>query len=248
LRGKVDKVPPKDDSYRSVDLPPFLAALVSEQSTRTRGRCSCPGRTPECGGAGQYLFLTPNGGHHRRSTYARRIFQPAADGRYPSGTRQAGRRVLVDGSTLPGTPPPPWPDAVPGEPFHPPRGRGIRVHGEDTALCVWLPLLENLTPHGLRHGHKTWMAEDGIPEILQAERLGHTVPGIRGVYTHVSDAMRDDLKAKPQQRWEASLAERLRFGGASSVSILNELLGKAQKAAKKAPFRAVGDRAGRRGA
>ncbi|NED56165.1 hypothetical protein G3I24_35455, partial [Micromonospora aurantiaca] len=38
------------------------------------------------------------------------------------------------------------------------------------------------------------MAEDGVPEVLQADRLGHIVPGIRGVYTHVSDAMRDELK------------------------------------------------------
>ena len=41
------------------------------------------------------LFLSPDGGHHRRSNYARRIFQPAADGRYPGGTRQAGKRILV---------------------------------------------------------------------------------------------------------------------------------------------------------
>lgn len=43
---------------------------------------------------------------------------------------------------------------------------------------MWLPLIEGLTPHGLRHSHKTWMLEDAVPEVLQAERLGHTVPGI----------------------------------------------------------------------
>jgi hypothetical protein len=112
---------------------------------------------------------------------------------------------------------------------------------------VWLPLLENLTPHGLRHGHKTWMAEDGIPEILQAERLGHTVPGIRGVYTHVSDGMRDDLKARLQQRWEASLAERLRFGTSSPVPILNEILGNARKGSR-APLRALSTQADQLGA
>ncbi|MFI0350910.1 tyrosine-type recombinase/integrase [Actinomadura sp. 9N407] len=229
LRGKVDKVPPKDDSYRHVDLPPFLAGLVSTQSIQTRGRCTCPGRAPECGGLGQYLFLSPDGGHHRRSNYARRIFQPAADGRYPKGTRQTGKRVLADTTNWPGVPLRPWPDAVPGEPFQPPRGKGIPAVGPDVPVSVWLPLREDLTPHGLRHGHKTWMAEDGIPEILQAERLGHTVPGIRGVYTHVSDAMRDDLKAKLQRRWEDSLDERLRFGRSSPVPILNELLANAAK-------------------
>jgi integrase len=52
---------------------------------------------------------------------------------------------------------------------------------------------EGLTPHGLRHSHKTWMEEDGISEILQERRLGHEVLGMRGVYAHVSEAMRTEL-------------------------------------------------------
>ena len=96
---------------------------------------------------------------------------------------------------------------------------------------MWLPLIERLTPHGLRHSHKTWMLEDAIPEVLQAERLGHTVPGIRGVYSHVSESMRDDLKAKLQRRWEDSLAARLAFGAHSSVPVLNGLLEAARKKA-----------------
>ena len=59
--------------------------------------------------------------------------------------------------------------------------------------------------HGLRHGHKTWMAEDGISEILAEQRLGHQVPGIRGLYAHASDRMRDDLKHALQTRWNISL-------------------------------------------
>ena len=59
--------------------------------------------------------------------------------------------------------------------------------------------------HGLRHGHKTWMAEDGIPEILAEQHLGHQVPGIRGLYAHTSDRMRDDLKQALQARWQESL-------------------------------------------
>lgn len=139
LAGRLEMVPPKDDSHRPADLPPFLAALLSDQSTRTRGRCTCPGRTPECGGRGQYLFLSPDGAYHRRSNYARRIFQPAADGRYPKGTRQTGKWVLID-------------------------------------TTVW-----------------------------------------------------DDLKAKLQRRWEDSLRERLRFGAASPVPVLNRLLEAAGK-------------------
>lgn len=123
------------------------------------------------------MFLSPDGRHHRRSNYARRIFQPAAEGRFPKGNRQTGKRVLVDTTVWPGVPVPPWPDAIPGQPFAPPRGHGIRIVNEEDSPSAWLPLLEGLTPHGLRHSHKTWMLEDGIPEVLQAERLGHTVPG-----------------------------------------------------------------------
>jgi hypothetical protein len=32
----------------------------------------------------------------------------------------------------------------------------------DVPLACWLPGKDGLTPHGLRHGHKTWMTEDGI--------------------------------------------------------------------------------------
>ncbi|WP_242907469.1 tyrosine-type recombinase/integrase [Actinomadura terrae] len=229
LAGRVEKVPPKDDSHRPVDLPTFLSALLSGQSTRTPGRCTCPGRKPGCGGQGQYLFLGTGGGHHRRSTYARRVFQPAADGQYPKGTRMAGKRVLVNTSVWPEVPLPAWPDAITGQPFHPPRGKGVRVTTEEDSPAVWRPLLEGLTPHGLRHGHKTWMIEDGVPEALQAERLGHTLPGIRGVYSHVSDAMRTELKAKLQRRWEGALRERLLLSATSLVPLLNELLETAQK-------------------
>ena len=75
-----------------------------------------------------------------------------------------------------------------------PRGRGIRPIPEDIPVACWLPVKYGLNPHGMRHGHKTWMAEDGIPEILAEHRLGHEVPGMRGLYAHTSDRMREDLK------------------------------------------------------
>jgi hypothetical protein len=34
----------------------------------------------------------------------------------------------------------------------------------------------------LRHGHKTWMVEDGIPEILAEQRLGRELPAERRVH------------------------------------------------------------------
>jgi integrase len=135
-----------------------------------------------------------------------------------------GRVVIADATQWPGTPAATWPPAEAGTPFTPPRGKGIRVFAEDTPLACWLSIRPGLTPHGLRHGHKTWMAEDGIPEILQALRLGHTVPGMRGVYTHVSDAMRTELKGTLQARWEASLRDRAAISPRSPVPLLDELL------------------------
>jgi integrase len=95
---------------------------------------------------------------------------------------------------------------------------------EDPPLASWTPLVKGLTPHGLRHGHKTWMDEDGVPEILKADRMGHTVPGIRGVYSHVSDQMRSELVAALQRRWEEALAARFRLCPTSPVAVLDGLL------------------------
>ena len=81
-----------------------------------------------------------------------------------------------------------------------------------------------LTVHGLRHGHKTWMAEDGIPEILAEQRLGHQVPGMRGLYAHASGRMRDDLKQALQARWEDSLRDRAAIAPRSPVPLLDELI------------------------
>jgi hypothetical protein len=52
----------------------------------------------------------------------------------------------------------------------------------DVPLACWLPVKDGLTLHGLWHSHKTWMAEDGIPEILAEQGLGHDVPWMRGLY------------------------------------------------------------------
>lgn len=58
--------------------------------------------------------------------------------------------------------------------------------------------------HDMRHTHKTWMAEDNIPEVAQCKRLGHRLGGIRGVYTHTTPAMEQQIIDTLQRRWEAS--------------------------------------------
>ncbi len=94
-------------------------------------------------------------------------------------------------------------------------------------------MLAGLTPHGLRHGHQTWMDEDRIADVLKSERMGHEVPGMRGVYSHVSTAMRAELTAALQERWTVSLRERSRLAPRSIVSVLDVLLAQQQPASDK---------------
>jgi hypothetical protein len=68
------------------------------------------------------------------------------------------------------------------------------------------------------------MAEDGIPEILAEQRLGHEVPGLHGLYAHASERMRDDLKHALQARWEESLRARAAISTHSPVPLLDQLL------------------------
>ena len=68
------------------------------------------------------------------------------------------------------------------------------------------------------------MAEDGIPEILAEQRLGHQVPGMRGLYAHVSNRMRDELEEALQDRWEESLRDRAAIAPRSPVPLLDELI------------------------
>src|SRR5450755_4516709 len=238
INGRFHRLPPKDDSYRSpnwepclpVDLPEFLARLLARQAEAQPAQpCAC---ASQHGGSGRYVFLGPDRGHHRRSNYARRVFRPAADGRYEPAAGRPARLVIADTTTWPGIPVAAWPPAQSGastaEAFTPPRGRGIQAIPEGTPLACWLLLKPGLTPHGLRHCHKSWMAEDGIPEILAEQRLGHEVPGMRGLYAHASGRMRDHLTAALQARWTDSLRARAAMYPRSPVPLRDELL---------APFR-----------
>ena len=68
------------------------------------------------------------------------------------------------------------------------------------------------------------MAEDGIPDILAEQRLGHEVLGMRGLYTHVSERMRDTLIQALQARWDDSLRARAAIRGHSPIPLLDEML------------------------
>jgi hypothetical protein len=230
LNGRFHRLPPKDDSYRSpvwepclpVDLPPFLTGLLTRQvQDHPHPACGC---AAQHGGSDRYVFLGPDGGHYRRSNYARRVFRPACDGRHEAKDGRPPKLVIADATTWPGIPIAAWPPADPAADYTPPHCRGIQAIRDDTPLACWLPIKPGLTVHGLRHGHKTWMAEDGIPEILAEQRLGHQVPGMRGLYTHASGRMRDDLKHALQARWDDSLRARAAIAPRSPVPMLDELI------------------------
>jgi hypothetical protein len=68
------------------------------------------------------------------------------------------------------------------------------------------------------------MTEDHIPEILAEQRLGHEVPGMRGLYAHVTDPMREQLKAALHARWEDSLKARIAIHPRSPLPLLDQLL------------------------
>ena len=94
---------------------------------------------------------------------------------------------------------------------------------EPVPVASWLPLRAGLTPHGLRHGHQTWLDDLGVRYVLQSERMGHEVPGMRGIYSHITPGMREDL-TRLQELWEASLHERARIAARSPVGVLDALL------------------------
>lgn len=96
--------------------------------------------------------------------------------------------------------------------------------GDDVILASWLPVSSELTPHGLRHGHKVWMDELGVVDVLKSDRLGHEEPGMRGIYGHVSPEMRRELKSALQALWQGALRERARISPRSSVVALNSMI------------------------
>jgi hypothetical protein len=108
-----------------------------------------------------------------------------------------------------------------------------QMPADDIALASWLPVLRGLTLHGLRHGHQTWLEEAGVSDLLRSERMGHEVPGMRGVYGHVTPAMRAYLTDVLQERWDDALRERKQLSSRSVVPVLDGLLAAEQTAPRK---------------
>ncbi|MFE3452451.1 hypothetical protein ACFXJ8_26355 [Nonomuraea sp. NPDC059194] len=91
------------------------------------------------------------------------------------------------------------------------------------ALASWMPVMPNLTPHGLRHGHQSWLETAGVKYVMVADRMGHLIPGMRGVYSHPTDEMRSECVTVLERLWEEALVARAALPP-SSVPMLERLL------------------------
>ena len=146
--SELHRCPPKDDSYRDIDTPGFLATLAELGYVRNAA-------------SGELAA------HWRRSGFATWLFHPAATGWYSKRGQQEAHPVPLVAD--------PWPGI-------PARGRGASHRAE---MC-WLPISSGLSPHGLRHTHKTLMREAGIPPKLMDERMGHEDGSVQSRYDHIT--------------------------------------------------------------
>ncbi|WP_225447230.1 tyrosine-type recombinase/integrase [Streptacidiphilus sp. PB12-B1b] len=83
----------------------------------------------------------------------------------------------------------------------------------------WTEINPKLTFHSLRHSHKTWLIEDGIPDVAQARRLGHRMDHkINDIYSHVAPQVEHNLLNALQTRWQRSLPRRIPRTTASTTA------------------------------
>ncbi|GGY61129.1 LacI family DNA-binding transcriptional regulator [Streptomyces anulatus] len=143
--------------------------------------------------------------HWRRNGFATWLFTPASSGWYPKKAPQEARPVPILGD--------PWPGI-------PARGRGAAARAD----ACWLPIAKGLTPHGLRHTHRTMMEDLGTEKVLMDERMGHIDGSVSARYAHVTPGMRRRLMLGLTEQWEAALAARCALHPRSPVSALDRLL------------------------
>ncbi|MEU9453093.1 LacI family DNA-binding transcriptional regulator [Streptomyces sp. NPDC048277] len=148
---------------------------------------------------------TENAAHWRRNGFATWLFAPATSGWYPKKAPQEARPVPLLGE--------PWPGV-------PVRGR----NAQGRADACWLPIARGLTPHGLRHSHRTHMEDLGTEKVLMDERMGHIDGSVSARYAHVTPGMRERLKAGLTVQWEAALDVRRNLHQRSPVAVLDRLL------------------------
>ncbi|MFD7410654.1 tyrosine-type recombinase/integrase [Kitasatospora purpeofusca] len=93
-----------------------------------------------------------------------------------------------------------WHPVAAGRPAEP-RRKGTRGKpGLDP-----VPGVEEIVPHGPRHGEKVWLDEDGHPRVAVEARMGHKLQGSEGTYSHVTKLMEVRIAVSLQARWERSV-------------------------------------------
>ncbi|MFF0385391.1 LacI family DNA-binding transcriptional regulator [Streptomyces sp. NPDC004286] len=143
--------------------------------------------------------------HWRRNGFATWLFTPAVSGWYPKKAPQEARPVPILGE--------PWPGV-------PARGCGAAARAD----ACWLPIAKGLTPHGLRHTHRTMMEDLGTEKVLMDERMGHIDGSVSARYAHVTPGMRRRMLLGLTEQWEAALDARLSMSHQSPVAVLDALL------------------------
>ena len=149
--------------------------------------------------------VSEHAAHWRRNGFATWLFTPAVSGWYPKKAPQESRPVPLLGE--------PWPGV-------PVRGRAA----SDRADACWLPVAKGLTPHGLRHTHRTVMEDLGTERVLMDQRMGHIDSSVSARYAHVTPGMRQRLMLGLTEQWETALDARLALSPTSPVRVLNDLL------------------------
>jgi integrase len=153
--------------------------------------------------------------HWRRSGFASWLFYPATTGSYPTRAPRDAHPVPLIAD--------PWPGI-------PARGRGAAQR----AQACWVPIAPGLTPHGLRHTHRTIMEEAGTPPKLMDERLGHEDGSVQARYSHVTPRMRARLMDALTEQWEEALDIRRTMSPGSPVAALDALLRSGERPGRKA--------------
>lgn len=145
LNARFSQVPPKDDSARRIDLPPFLTRLLATQAGRST-RCRCPGHRCEAAerpASARYLFMGPSGGHMTRTRFSELCWHAAVHGATHEERDAVQPRpvkpVLVDAGTgLILRPAWPYAPQDPAAPFDPP-GAGRTKLGDIYGFGVQCP-------------------------------------------------------------------------------------------------------------
>lgn len=163
---------PKDGSIRDVHVPVWLWEMLRLAAAEAHPcDCTVPKDAPHdpdapwCAGGRRMLFLGEQR-HHRRSTFARLVLRPAADGWFPANGSKPARPVLADCSkTWPGIPLSPWPAATPGEPWEPPKVVKYRQGRQPHAIGSRATRAE-LVAYALSQGANPLLAEMSTREAL----------------------------------------------------------------------------------